>query len=220
MAYDFDRSHLRNSRNFEQRPFLSRDGRELREENYDHDDQHDDNEVSHQNEFAVFDRNFEQDMDQPETQNFEPEFLEEPTITPRSRGRVQKEVEQEFDKPIRKKTKKSPAKVSYLGLFDWKGLSAGERFSKAGWIFVCFLFLRLIFMDSGIIDYIKMEKRLQARLDTLKEIQNQNDDLKNEIDMIKNNSGHQRKLVRDHLGAIDSNEYLLLFPTESESSSN
>jgi cell division protein FtsB len=216
MAYDFDRSHQRNSRNFEQRPFLSRDGRELREEHNEHEDHED----SSQNEFAVFDRNFEQEMDQPEIQNFEPEFLEEQTVTPRSRARVQKEVEQEFDKPIRKKSKKSPAKVSYLGLFDWKGLSAGERFSKAGWIFVCFLFLRLIFMDSGIIDYIKMEKRLEARLDTLKEIQKENDDLKNEIDMIKNNSGHQKKLVRDHLGAIDSNEYLLLFPTETESLSN
>jgi cell division protein FtsB len=216
MAYDFDRSHLRNSRNFEQRPFLSRDGRELREEHNEHDDHED----SPQNEFAVFDRNFEQEIDQPESQNFEPEFLEEQTITPRSRSRVQKEVEQEFDKPIRKKSKKSPAKVSYLGLFDWKGLSAGERFSKAGWIFVCFLFLRLIFMDSGIIDYIKMEKRLEARLSTLKQIQKENDDLKNEIDLIKNNSGHQKKLVRDHLGAIDSNEYLLLFPTETESSSN
>ncbi|MFZ4712407.1 MAG: FtsB family cell division protein [Bacteriovoracaceae bacterium] len=213
MAYDFDRSQARNSRNFEQRPFLSRDGRELK---VDAD--------ANEDAFAVFDRTFEQEMDEePQSQNFEPEFLEEEQeLSPSriTRGRAHKEVEQEFDKPIKKKAKKSPAKVGYLGMFDWKGLSTGEKLSKAGWIFVCFLFFRLIFMDSGIIDFIKMEKRLDARLGDLRSIQMENEDLKTEIDLIKNNTPYQKKLVRDHLGAIDGNEYLLLFPTESEPQSN
>ncbi len=218
MSYASSRSFGAPSRNFEQRPFRSRDGRELQE---DFQDDFRSREENDEDSFSVF----EQDINEPKEQNFEPQFLsdeeeEEVSVPSYQRSRSQRNVEQEFDKPIKKKTKKAPAKIGYLGIFDWKGLSGQEKFARVGWIFVCFLFTRLVFMDSGVIDYIKMEKRLDARLGDLKSIQVENNDILNEIDLIKNNTAYQKKLVRDHLGAIDSNEYLILFPTESESIAN
>lgn len=124
---------------------------------------------------------------------------------------------EEVVKPIKRKPRKiAPAKVSYLGWFDWKGLTRGEIISRLAWIFCFCMVLRLIFMDQGVIDFIRMENRLSGRQAVLNEIQLENKDLMNEIDLIKNNPGYQKKLVRDHLGAISSDEYLILFPNDNQ----
>lgn len=129
--------------------------------------------------------------------------------------------EEEVVTPVKRKPRKAPpAKVKYLGWFDWKGLSRGEIMSRLAWIFCFSMILRLIFMDQGVIDFVKMENRLSGREEILKEIQNENKDIMNEIDLIKNNPGYQKKLVRDHLGAISSDEYLILFPNDTQAVPN
>lgn len=124
--------------------------------------------------------------------------------------------EEEIVTPVKRKPRKAaPAKVKYLGWFDWKGLSRGEIFSRLAWLFCLGMILRLVFMDQGVIDFVKMENRLSTRENVLKEIQLENKDLMNEIDLIKNNPAYQKKLVRDHLGAISSDEFLILFPNDT-----
>lgn len=134
---------------------------------------------------------------------------------------IHDEEEEEIVTPIKRKPRKAPpAKVKYLGWFDWKGLSRGEIVSRLSWIFCFSMVLRLIFMDQGVIDFVKMENRLSSREAILKEILNENKDIMNEIDLIKNNPSYQKKLVRDHLGAISSDEYLILFPNDTQAVPN
>lgn len=234
MDYSIDRNSSRNSRSFEERPFRSRTGSELREEENATDDffneTFDRKKRTNNNYRRVEETSFQPDFltHTDSDDEFEPisaddlEIVEEkPTnvYVPRKSAINPNDVmdeEEEEIKPRVKRVKKPKVKVGYLGLLDWNGLEFREKCVRLAWILCGFMLLRLIFMDAGVIDYIKKEKRLGLRADDLKVVEVENKELKNEIDLIKNNAAFQKKLVRDHLGAIESNEYLILFPTDLE----
>lgn len=240
MDYSIDKNQSRNSRTFEERPFRSRYGSELREEENESEDFFSESYANRKSprrntykkiEETSFQPDFLEEEHEHYNNDFEPisssdlEVIEEPTnvYVPR-KSKINPEDSDDEDsddevKPRVKKVKKAKVKVGYLGLFDWNGLDFKEKFVRLTWILCGFMLLRLIFMDAGVIDFIRMEKKLSLRNLDLKEIELENRELKNEIDLIKNNSAYQKKLVRDHLGAIESNEYLILFPTDLEDQS-
>ncbi|MBF0361792.1 MAG: septum formation initiator family protein [Oligoflexia bacterium] len=88
---------------------------------------------------------------------------------------------------------------------------------KISWGATLLLLLRLIFADRGIMDYLNTEKIISEQKNMLKGILSENESLIMEIEKIKNDRSYQIKLVRDNLGAMDSNEYLILFDLPSSS---
>ncbi len=87
-----------------------------------------------------------------------------------------------------------------------------ERF---GWCFCLFLVARLGVADRGIVDFYKMENRLNSkRVELSKTILDQKE-LGKKIDFLRRNKKYQKKMIRDLLGFIAEDEYLIVFPKES-----
>jgi cell division protein FtsB len=86
-----------------------------------------------------------------------------------------------------------------------------ELLMKGLWIFFATLLVRLIFMDNGVIDYYKMETALEYKGEVYKNLVEENKSLVDEIKLINSNSAYQKKIVREHLGVIDRDEFLILF---------
>ena len=84
-------------------------------------------------------------------------------------------------------------------------------FKKLSWL-VCFILLgRLVLSDRGVLDYFYQKKNYEKKVQKLSFLHDHKLDLKKEIKLIKNNKFHQKKLVRDHLGFISKDEFLILF---------
>lgn len=90
--------------------------------------------------------------------------------------------------------------------------NTNEYVVKGIWVFCALLLLRLIFSDGGVRDYYAKKDVLQGRFDELARIQTENENLVKEIDLLKKDPRYQKKVVRDHLGYISRDEYLILFP--------
>ena len=99
---------------------------------------------------------------------------------------------------------KSKSQFSYL-----------DYFVKACWLFGAFLFLRLIFAEGGVIDYYRAIEAYKEKGEELARQERENSGLQSEITKIKTSARYQKKIVRDHLGYIASDEYLILFPKDS-----
>jgi cell division protein FtsB len=110
--------------------------------------------------------------------------------------------------PARISYPKSSRRNSQRIRFEWS-------WNKLGWMVCGALFLRLIFMDSGVIDYYDMENSLVENNYQLELIKADNKDVVSEIYKIKTSSRYQKKIVRNHLGVIAQDEYLILFAKDS-----
>lgn len=134
----------------------------------------------------------------------------------------------EFNEPPVRKTRKRAAgpKVNYVKpvkktrrktasakKFDW-------TWTKFGWGICGVLIFRLIFMESGLLDYHSMHKTLEQKDKDLVLLRSENAEIMQEINKIKTSPSYQKKLARDHLGVIANDEYLILFSRESELSSS
>ncbi|EQC51755.1 septum formation initiator family protein [Bacteriovorax sp. DB6_IX] len=102
-----------------------------------------------------------------------------------------------------KRTVKTKSKKS-AGLTGWA--------VKGTWAFCTFLLLRLIFSEGGVIEYYDKKSALDQKRYELETLKKENVSLMEELEMIRSNSRYQKKLVRDHLGYIARDEYLILFP--------
>jgi len=156
--------------------------------------------------------------------------------SPRSGARrktIGRQDDFEFSTPVRKGARKTPAKVSYLKdrkskTFKPKsipGPKLGGRFDfrkglmTIAWVGVFGLLLRLVFTERGVIDYYSRLGKLEDKNHHSKLVENENRSILKEIELIRNNRSHQRKLVRDHLGFIAEDEYLILFAKEGRQGS-
>ena len=74
-----------------------------------------------------------------------------------------------------------------------------------------FLLGRLVLSDRGVLDYFTQKKNYEKKLKKLYNLKDHKVNLKKEIKLIKTNKFHQKKLVRDHLGFISKDEFLILF---------
>ncbi len=124
----------------------------------------------------------------------------EPPKRPKKRTTTGPKVN--YVKPIKKSRKKS-AKPK----FEW-------TWGKFAWVGCALLVMRLVFMDSGILDYHKMNEVLDQKNHDLELLRQDNVQLMKEIHLIKTSVAHQKKLTRDHLGVIADDEYLILFAAD------
>lgn len=90
--------------------------------------------------------------------------------------------------------------------------ATNEYIIKGIWVFCALLFVRLIVSDGGVMDFYAQHEVLQGRFDEQARIEKQNVALVKEIELLKKNPHYQKKVVRDHLGYIAADEYLILFP--------
>ncbi len=90
--------------------------------------------------------------------------------------------------------------------------STNEYIIKGVWVFCALLFVRLIFSNGGVMDYYDKKEVLDERFQEQARIEEENVALLKEIDLLKKNATYQKKVVREHLGYIASDEFLILFP--------
>lgn len=90
---------------------------------------------------------------------------------------------------------------------------------KASWILLSFIVLRLVFAERGVIDYFAMQDLIQHKLNLIEETKQENASLVQEMEQIKNSSNYQKKLVREKLGFISGDEYLVIFSEDSDPAS-
>ncbi len=130
-----------------------------------------------------------------------------------------------FTTALRETPRKSPAKVSYAksprSIRQQKAFSSvfQNYLVKGVWVFCGFLALRLIFSNGGVLDYYSRKEILTLKIREHNRIIEDNKRLVEEIEKIKKDSQYQKKLVRDHLGFIASDEYLILFAKDSQKKS-
>lgn len=91
---------------------------------------------------------------------------------------------------------------------------------KGAWILLGLIFIRLVFAERGIIDYFSMKDLIGHKLDLIEQTKVENKAILKEMEMIKNNSRYQKQIVREKLGFITKDEYLVIFSGESARESN
>ena len=122
----------------------------------------------------------------------------------------------EFNEPPRAQRKRASAgaKVNYVKPVKKNKRKSAKKFewswTKAGWCICALLVTRLIFMESGVIDYQSMHNTIEQKQKGLELIRVENAELIKEIHKIKTSPSYQKKLARDHLGVIAKGEYLSL----------
>ena len=122
--------------------------------------------------------------------------------------------------PVKRSTRKVASQINYTTTtsrkkskpIDPKYLS---YLVKGSWIFCGILILRLIFAAGGVTDYYAQKASVNARVSELVSIKKENMQLVQEIERMRSDIGFQKKLVRDNLGFIASDEFLVLFPKEN-----
>lgn len=152
----------------------------------------------------------------------EPEIVnEKSSLPPRpsgvvSRRSVAKPEDTEFV-PVKRATKKVASQISYTTTSTRKKAKPIDpKFThylvRGAWVFCAIMVLRLIFANGGVTDYYSQKGQVDVRLHELSEIKKENMQLVREIERMRSDVGFQKKLVRDNLGFIAQDEYLILFP--------
>jgi cell division protein FtsB len=178
-------------------------------------------------------------FDRPEEQVREEIVRETPPQRPRAQERAQERTQQapevrastaitrraaarpneaEFT-PIKRAPRKVSSQISYATSTNRKkSKSLDPAFAgylvKGSWIFCAIMVLRLIFANGGVTDYYSNRSVYNDRLNELDRIKKENMQLVHEIERMQSDSAFQKKLVRDNLGFIASDEFLILFPKE------
>ncbi len=83
---------------------------------------------------------------------------------------------------------------------------------KGIWIFSVVLLLRLIFADRGVLEYYFRRQKVQEKLNILDNQVQVNKKLKKEIERIQKDVTFQKSLVRNHLGFIADDEFIIVLP--------
>jgi cell division protein FtsB len=135
-----------------------------------------------------------------------------------SRRSVAKPEDTEFV-PVKRTTRKVASQISYTtSSTRKKPKSLDPKLSnyliKGCWIFCAVMVLRLIFSNGGVSDYYAQKATWQSRVEELSSIKKENMTLVREIERMRSDTGYQKKLVRDNLGFIASDEFLVLFPKD------
>jgi cell division protein FtsB len=137
-----------------------------------------------------------------------------PVVTRRSAARPN---EAEFT-PVKRAPRKVASQISYTTNSRKKSKPIDPKLVsylvKGSWIFCGLMILRLIFANGGITDFYSQRSLHTDRLDELVRIKKENMSLVQEIERMQTDSAFQKKLVRDNLGFIAADEYLVLFPKE------
>lgn len=133
-----------------------------------------------------------------------------------SRRSVAKPDDTEFV-PVKRTPKKVASQISYTTTSTRKKQKSMDPkyvnwLVKGSWIFCGLMVLRLIFATGGVTDFYSQKGAVSDRLAELSDIKKENMQLVREIERMRSDAGFQKKLVRDNLGFIAADEFLVLFP--------
>lgn len=133
-----------------------------------------------------------------------------------SRRSVAKPEDTEFV-PVKRSTRKVASQISYTTTSTRKKQkSLDPKYQgwlvKGSWIFCGIMVLRLVFAAGGVTDFYSQKNSVNERLAELSSIKKENMQLVREIERMRSDVGFQKKLVRDNLGFIAADEFLVLFP--------
>lgn len=146
----------------------------------------------------------------PEVDPLEKKITSKAVVT---RQRVAR-VEDEFTTPV----KKTPRKVTTPAYINKKSGALDPKWQnilvKGSWIFCGLMLVRLFFSQGGILDFYDQSKVLTDKKLELEQIRSENMALTREISRMQSDTGYQKKIVRDNLGFIAQDEFLILFPKE------
>lgn len=135
-----------------------------------------------------------------------------------TRKGVARPDEAEFT-PVKRAPKKVASHISYTtSTSKKKGKQLDSRWQlylvRSLWVFCGLLILRLLFATGGVRDFYSQKSLYQDRLVELDRIKKENMQMVHEIERMQTDLAYQKKLVRDNLGFIAEDEYLVLFPKE------
>jgi cell division protein FtsB len=130
-----------------------------------------------------------------------------------------------FEVPVDRKIKKAPAKVNYNARKAGQAnriskKKKGITFIKVGWAIIALLLVRLIFVERGIIDYVSKNESITEKKLLIEKLRSEKTQLEENIIKIRKDKNFQKSLLRDHLGVISRDEYLILFAQERDGKSN
>jgi cell division protein FtsB len=133
-----------------------------------------------------------------------------------SRRSVAKPEDTEFV-PVKRTPKKVASQISYTTASTRKKQKSMDPkyvnwLVKGSWIFCGLMVLRLIFATGGVTDFYSQKGAVADRVAELGNIKKENMQLVREIERMRSDAGFQKKLVRDNLGFIAADEFLVLFP--------
>lgn len=133
-----------------------------------------------------------------------------------SRRSVAKPDDTEFV-PVKRTPKKVASQISYTTTSTRKKQKSMDPkyvnwLVKGSWIFCALMVLRLIFATGGVTDFYSQKNAVSDRIAELGDIKKENMQLVREIERMRSDAGFQKKLVRDNLGFIAADEFLVLFP--------
>ncbi len=139
------------------------------------------------------------------------EFLDRPS--PRSRSTLRSTAYPVSTTKRATRTTRTRKKASQL-LTKWQRLGI-----KGAWIFLLLLTFRLVFSQGGVVDFYGKKATIANRLSELEAIKKENKTLLKDIDLLAHDRAFQKQMVRENLGFISSDEFLILFAKDSSSSS-
>lgn len=84
--------------------------------------------------------------------------------------------------------------------------------TRLSWLGLISFFLHVCFGSRGALEYYTRVHRLEKIKKEIKVLKEENNSLVYEINQIENSRSFQRKVVRDYLGYISKDEYLIIFP--------
>lgn len=119
-------------------------------------------------------------------------------------------------KPKKRRLQRSTKSLGKSLAYKQKKKRFHLTINRVLWAIFILLSLRLVFMDRGLIDYYRMDSILMNKEIGLDNLKIENKDLAAEIKLIKTSRKYQKQLVRDHLGVIAEDEYLVLFTDEQK----
>ncbi|MBC7712392.1 MAG: septum formation initiator family protein [Rhizobacter sp.] len=134
-----------------------------------------------------------------------------------SRRSVAKPEDTEFVPATKRPARKVASQISYTTTSTRKKQkSLDPKYEgwlvKGAWIFCGIMVLRLIFAAGGVTDFYSQKNSVRDRVAELSDIKKENMQLVREIERMRSDTGFQKKLVRDNLGFIAADEFLVLFP--------
>lgn len=134
-----------------------------------------------------------------------------------TRRSVARPDEAEFT-PVKRTTRKVASQISYTTGSRKKSKPLDPTLVgylvKGCWLFCGVMILRLIFAHGGVTDFYSQRSLYSDRLAELDRIKKENMQLVHEIERMQTDTAFQKKLVRDNLGFIAADEFLVLFPKE------
>ena len=146
---------------------------------------------------------------------------EAPPMPPKSTGLVSRRSVAKPDDTefvsVKRTPKKVASQISYTTTSTRKKQKSMDPkyvnwLVKGSWIFCGLMVLRLIFATGGVTDFYSQKSTVAERVAELSDIKKENMTLVREIERMRSDAGFQKKLVRDNLGFIAADEFLVLFP--------